>query len=378
MLGLANDDPRMGADNIFAKMEMVGQKTNFIERAFWRYAVLPYAHWKLLEDSVKLKAFLDAKSPEWGPGRVDGFNVYKLRFLHQTLASLPEKERHAAVDFTSVFQQRPRHDSDKSMKLHWDGNNDSIDERNRSAAIGDGLHEPNERDIATIARNRDFLMDLRPKQKFTSPAAPEAVRQGAALYKVNCSSCHGTKENDEYVFDGSALGTVEPIGKIKTDPGRLDSYTDAFRGQQDLLLLNTPWMEFGGLFTHFRKTNGYANAPLEAIVLRAPYLHNGSVPTLADLMKYPICAPGEASGDCMPPEKCGDDACRPQAFVRGLETLDLNKGGFDAPACNPTEPPRDGYCFDTTVPGNRNSGHLYGLKLEQKDKDAIVAFMIGF
>ena len=37
-----------------------------------------------------------------------------------------------------------------------------------------------------------------------------------------------------------------------------------------------PWK-----FSHFRKTKGYANMPLDGVWLRAPYLHNGSVPTLA-------------------------------------------------------------------------------------------------
>ena len=37
-------------------------------------------------------------------------------------------------------------------------------------------------------------------------------------------------------------------------------------------------------FSHFRKTYGYANMPLDGVWLRAPYLHNGSVPTLRDLL----------------------------------------------------------------------------------------------
>ena len=40
-----------------------------------------------------------------------------------------------------------------------------------------------------------------------------------------------------------------------------------------------PWK-----FSHFRKTDGYANMPLDGVWLRAPYLHNGSVPTLRALL----------------------------------------------------------------------------------------------
>jgi hypothetical protein len=38
---------------------------------------------------------------------------------------------------------------------------------------------------------------------------------------------------------------------------------------------------------NFVKKNGYVNVPLEGLWLRGPYLHNGSVPTLADLLEEP-------------------------------------------------------------------------------------------
>ena len=63
-----------------------------------------------------------------------------------------------------------------------------------------------------------------------------------------------------------------------------------------------PWQ-----FTHFRKTNGYSNMPLDGIWLRAPYLHNGSVPTLRALM--------------FPDE-------RPAVFFRGYDVYDWDNGGF--------------------------------------------------
>ena len=38
-------------------------------------------------------------------------------------------------------------------------------------------------------------------------------------------------------------------------------------------------------FSNFRKTDGYVAVPLDGIWLTAPYLHNGSVPTLTDLLE---------------------------------------------------------------------------------------------
>jgi hypothetical protein len=109
-------------------------------------------------------------------------------------------------------------------------------------------------------------------------------------------------------------------------------------------------------FTHFRKTNGYANHPLDGIWLRAPYLHNGSVPTLRDLLEPP--------------------ALRPRVFYRGYDLYDSQKVGFVS------DVPRAGVqaftLYDTSVPGNSNAGHLYGTTLSDDEKRAIVEYLKTF
>ncbi len=77
------------------------------------------------------------------------------------------------------------------------------------------------------------------------------------------------------------------IGAIGTDRHRLDSYTTTFALNQYGLYPDSPYR-----FTHFRKTNGYANQPLDGIWVRGPYLHNGSVPTLRDLLERPGATAG--------------------------------------------------------------------------------------
>ena len=61
-------------------------------------------------------------------------------------------------------------------------------------------------------------------------------------------------------------------------------------------------------FSHFRKTDGYANLPLDGLWLRAPYLHNGSVPTVRDLLN--------------------PAANRPPVFYRGYDVIDQRRLGF--------------------------------------------------
>jgi hypothetical protein len=73
--------------------------------------------------------------------------------------------------------------------------------------------------------------------------------------------------------------------------------------------------------------------PLTAVYATAPYLHNGSVPTLRALLE--------------PPSR------RPVAFPLGAA----------------------GFVLDTRLPGNRNTGHEFGTKLTPAEKDDLVAFL---
>jgi hypothetical protein len=150
------------------------------------------------------------------------------------------------------------------------------------------------------------------------------------------------------------LGRVDPIARIRTDPGRLNSYSELLSFNQNTLYAGYPWR-----FKNFRKTNGYANMPLDGIWLRAPYLHNGSVPTLRDLLN--------------PSEQ------RPKVFYRGYDVFDWNKVGFVSDVA--AEKGRTFFRFDTSVDGNANKGHegeAYGTHLSDAEKNAIVEYMKTF
>jgi len=91
---------------------------------------------------------------------------------------------------------------------------------------------------------------------------------------------------------------------------------------------------------------------LDGIWLRAPYLHNGSVPTLADLLKPP--------------------AQRPQVFWRGYDVYDPQQIGF---VTQGDEAERAGTRFDTRLRGNGNQGHDFGTVLSEADKSVLLAYL---
>ena len=151
------------------------------------------------------------------------------------------------------------------------------------------------------------------------------------------------------------VGKVTPIDEIKTDRHRLDSFSPELCANQNLLYAAYPEERF----KHFRKTFGYANQPLDGIWLRAPYLHNGSVPALRDLLE--------------------PSTNRPSLFYRGYDVYDPKRLGFVSDLKD--EKGRKFFAFDTTKPGNHNVGHEgreYGTELSAQEKDAIVEFLKTF
>jgi hypothetical protein len=140
---------------------------------------------------------------------------------------------------------------------------------------------------------------------------------------------------------------VRRVPQIGTDPERLDSFTADLAERMNTLGVGRPWR-----FSHFRKTDGYSNQPLDGIWLRAPYLHNGSVPTLRDLLN--------------PPEE------RPATFYRGYEVYDFADLGF---VFSGGEAERAGFRFDTGQRGNGNQGHVYGTGLSPAEKDDLLEYL---
>jgi len=329
-------DPKFSAKEMMPQIEALGAKLNPLEKFLYRYLAIPQTRDQLLVLKSKF-AFLDDQS-EYGPGRVDTFTSYKTRQFNYPVKSIPPEELNGIADFPSVWDQKPR----EGMQLHWDGNNTSVDERNKSAALA--LVSPTTINFPSIHRIRDWLKKLPP------PAYPYEINQelaavGKPIYENTCASCHA--------FGGSQIGKVTPIKEIGTDPGRLDSYTYEFASNQYTLFTGIFYKGEDQRFTKFRKTNGYANMPLDGVWLRAPYLHNGSVPTLRDLLEVP--------------------ENRPKTFYRGYDVFEPEKVGFVSDVAE--ENGKQYFKFDTTLPGNSNSGHLYGTELAPADKEALVEYM---
>ena len=369
-LARAAVDERFSADRFLSEIDARGIELDLVNRMALKFVGIGMVRERLLAIVDRFDDFVH-NEPTFGPGRFDTFNPAKA-LLNWNFDQIPDAERIGVVDFPSVFMQGPK----EGMQLHWDGNNTKVSERNRSAAFGTGATPPI-LDRESLKRMEDWLAVAEPPRfadVFPAQFDAALAEQGQRVYAGECASCHGSSGRE---FGGEYVGLVTPIEEVGTDRARLDNYTEDLAVNQNAL-----YAEFGSeRFQTFRKTNGYANAPLDGLWLRAPYLHNGSVPTLAALL-----SPAEE---------------RPGAFLRGYDVYDPHAMGFisdpddidpsvrpllfcyvtraDAAALCPAEvPPMNGTCDGGVCRGNGNGGHLWGTELPPDDKRALIEYLKTF
>jgi mono/diheme cytochrome c family protein len=263
----------------------------------------------------------------WGPGRDDAIGLSAATLLgEEFLPTIP-----APVDFPSVWNQNAR----KGHALHWDGAAGTAFERNVLVSVGAGTpkHLVPFRSIEAIQTYLDTL---------AAPKYPFAIDQtlaakGKTLFDAKCLSCHG----------GARTWQVVSLAEVGTDPARVDSVSQA--GIDKLNSLSGA----GWTMDNFKKTNGYLNSLLDGVWLRAPYLHNGSVASLRDLL--------------LPP------AQRAKTFYRGYDVYDPTNVGFVSNVA--TEGTQRYTLIDTSLQGNGNGGHVYGTDLTEADRSALLEYL---
>jgi processive rubber oxygenase RoxA-like protein len=102
----------------------------------------------------------------------------------------------------------------------------------------------------------------------------------------------------------------------------------------------------------------YKARPLNGVWATAPYLHNGSVPNLVELLK--------------------PDSIRMQKFCVGDHEYDLINVGYlthEEDLIKNDKCPDGTTLLNTKLRGSRNTGHPYGTKLLQTDKENLIEFL---
>jgi hypothetical protein len=307
---------------------------NSYQRLVYRWLLIPLAE-HYLTKLEKSFAFIDPTNanhnPRFGPGRVDAWSPGKRTLLNPPL---PVVYPGGIIDDTSIWNQKAR----KGQRFHWDGNSNDIQERNIIAGLVVNGPQIEMLDKARVFRITDWTEE-RPAPRFDDYFLPadrklfketpverlRILENGRKLFQHWCASCHAP--------DGDRVGRVEPIDfrELNTDPARLRAFTKELQDRlnritrkspnrddpdtQKSLNKDDPEKDRGWELRNFRMQDGYVNMLLDGIWARAPYLHNGSVPTLRALLDLPCKHEVETN-------------CRPKSFYRGIDLYDTENVGF--------------------------------------------------
>lgn len=204
------------------------------------------------------------------------------------------------------------------------------------------------------AAERDFedvlaFLNALEAPKFPQPVDSKLVAEGRAVFVENCGSCHGS-----YGPGGHYPTKVVPIEKVGTDKARWEF-------MQKLGFAQHYGKTWYGEHSKLAATDGYVAPPLDGVWATAPYLHNGSVPTLEALL---------------------DPSLRPTYFERPRDSsaYDLDAVGWKFRTLDhgqDQEPDSDKRrdLWDTTLYGHGNQGHTFGAPLSKQERRAVLEYL---
>ena len=198
---------------------------------------------------------------------------------------------------------------------------------------------------------RDILawIESLPVPKYRGEIDRPLADRGKVAFEAHCARCHGT-----YGTNGTYPNKVVSIDEVQTDPLRLKSLTTEYRKS-----MQDGWFGDYGAKPYNLDPQGYLAPPLDGIWASAPYLHNGSVPTLWHVLH---------------PDS------RPAVWKRTVDGYDRARGGLEVEefsAVPPTakSPAEKRSYFDTRLPGKSAAGHRFPDELSEEQKRAVLEYL---
>ncbi len=310
-----------------------------------RFRVEVNARWVAAGNASMMSALDEEKAASYGPGRLG--------------AESSDYPVAVPVDFPPYWLLGAR------TATNYLGTGGNVRTEVFLAVFTFGAGDPTSRDglvpFPTPARIDPFVAFLGSMRSPDAPAQDAAlVASGQAVYaRERCGECHHVDDiamngvtpydridvrdrfpGDDSAFPSGSIATdylhrilVDGVpeadaGVAPTDAGDLDG-GPAGSDPGRLALIQF----IGRNRLAVRLSDGYRVDDLHGLWATAPYLHNGSVPTLDDLLR--------------------PAAERPATFMRG------------------------DFLVDTALPANGNGGHEFGVTISDADRVALVAYLLS-
>ena len=343
-LSKAAKDPRFNADTLLAEIDQQ-TKLSCVDQAIYRFVLIPLTKKALTEQEHRFDWMNRANWPQWGKGRDDPMNLTKY-----FMTSMAVDESTGQADFPSVWNLKSR--KGPNVFLNWSCDTPAVRSVLMDSALGLGAAPvPGDRlsqfhwewkgrewFLKRMEQLDDTLTEL-PPPKYPFPIDAARADAGRPIYERLCADCHEPGR--------PRTNTPIPIEEIGTDRERMDTWLQAAADEA-----NRRVREMGIVRPDMVKKFGYCPPPLDGVWLRAPFLHNGSVPNLRELLE--------------PVEK------RSAEFYRGYDVYDPANVGFIVTGA---EAKRTGWRVDVRERGNGNQGHTYGVDLSAGEKDALIEYL---
>lgn len=186
-----------------------------------------------------------------------------------------------------------------------------------------------------------YIYSIQPP-KYPKPIDEKLAKQGKIVFEDNCARCHGS--NGQYpnlLIPQSTIGTDSLLNKSNYQ------YSDMIEWY------NKSWFSKGDHPAKLTPFNGYIAPPLDGVWITAPYLHNGSVPTIEAVL---------------------DSKLRPTYWTRNFDATeyDYEKLGWKFQTL---AVPGNKYVYNTTLPGYGKYGHTFGDHLTDTERKAVIEYL---
>ena len=346
-------------DKLLASVKSIYPETNNFEMFMLRYFVVPQIE-KRMEQIGKSGRALPF--PSGGPGNTNGVAALKL------MMKLPmDGDGKEEVGITSIPDL-----ADRAMRssMLYDGAYASQNTNRQYAISSDNIDKKHISKLAIITsffsvpsmgvspnvtyHNYNKVMDVYSylaeyrAPKFPAQIDMSAAQKGRLIYEAKCATCHG--KYDDNLSNPKLLQFPNWIGNVGTDDRRAHSFNQVTADKVNSTIYKKDLIA--------TSSNKYVGTPLSGIWQSAPYIHNGSVPTMFDLL---------------------NPKTRPSQFMIGGHALDYEKLGLkiDANGNYPKDykPWSKAELYDTKQLGHSNFGHNYGEELSQMDKKALIEYL---
>ena len=181
--------------------------------------------------------------------------------------------------------------------------------------------------------------------KYPYPIDIPLAAEGKEIFNVTCRKCHG-----DYGSENNYPNLLIPESTIQTDSMLFKSN---YQNAQFIDWFNKSWYATTDHPAKLDPFNGYIAPPLDGVWATAPYLHNGSVPTLEALL---------------------NSAARPAYWQRDIKhpKYDYTAVGWQYET---KQSPGGKKVYNTALPGYGNYGHTFGDALDAKARKAVIEYL---